>query len=119
MVRVTFYRLQFGDANEWKVWGGGTGEGEGIVGTLVRAPMHKSLALEGTFTYVIPGRNQVINLDGQGQASTFSPSAWNVAVNVVWYPAGRSRRSLSSPYRPLFEVADNGSMIRSIEPFLQ
>ncbi|MFM8413330.1 MAG: DUF6666 family protein, partial [Planctomycetota bacterium] len=114
-----FYRLQFGDANEWKVWGGGTGEGEGIVGTLVRAPMHKSLALEGTFTYVIPGRNQVINLDGQGQASTFAPSAWNVAVNVVWYPAGRSRRGLSSPYRPLFEVADNGSMIRSIEPFLR
>jgi hypothetical protein len=113
-----FYRVQFGDANEWKFWGGGTGEGEGIIGSLVRAPMHKSLALEGTFTYVIPGRNQVINFDGQGQASTFSPSAWNVGVNVVWYPAGRSRRSLASPYRPLFEVADNGSMIRSIEPFL-
>jgi hypothetical protein len=113
-----FYRVQFGDANEWKFWGGGTGEGDGIVGSLVRAPMHKSLALEGTFTYVIPGRNQVINLDNQGEASSFSPSAWNVAVNVVWYPAGRSRRSLSSPYRPLFEVADNGSMIRSIQPFL-
>jgi hypothetical protein len=41
-----------------------------------------------------------------------------VSVNVVWYPAGRSRRSLSSPYRPLFDVADNGSMIRSIEPYL-
>ena len=113
-----FYRVQFGDANEWKFWGGGTGEGDGIIGSLVRAPMHKSLALEGTFTYVIPGRNQVINLDGQGAASSFSPSAWNVAVNVVWYPAGRSRRSLSSPYRPLFEVADNGSLIRSIQPFL-
>ena len=113
-----FYRLQFGDANEWKVWGGGTGEGDGIVGTLVRAPMHKSLALEGTFTYVIPGRTQQINFDGQGEASSFSPSAWNVGVNVVWYPAGRSRRSLASPYRPLFEVADNGSMIRSIQPFL-
>lgn len=113
-----FYRVQFGDANEWKFWGGGTGEGDGIIGSLVRAPMHKSLALEGTFTYVIPGRNQVINLDGQGSASSFTPSAWNVAANVVWYPAGRSRRSLSSPYRPLFEVADNGSMIRSIQPFL-
>ena len=113
-----FYRLQFGDANEWKLWGGATGDGEGIVGTLVRAPMHRSLALEGTFTYIIPGRNQVINFDGVGQATTFSPSAWNLAVNVVWYPAGRSRRGLASPYRPLFEVADNGSMIRSIEAFL-
>jgi hypothetical protein len=114
-----FYRVQFGDANEWKFWGGGTGEGDGIVGSLVRAPMHKSLALEGTFTYVIPGRNQVINFDGQGEATSFSPSAWNVAVNVVWYPAGRSRRSLASPYRPLFEVADNGSMIRSLEGIQQ
>ncbi len=113
-----FYRLQFGDANEWKVWGGGTSESDGIVGTMLRAPMHRSLALEGTFTYVIPGRTQTINFDGQGAASSFSPSAWNVSVNVVWYPAGRSRRSLSSPYRPLFDVADNGSMIRSIQPFL-
>ncbi len=113
-----FYRLQFGDANEWKVWGGGTSESDGIIGTLVRAPMHRSLALEGTFTYVIPGRNQTINFDGQGAASTYPPSAWNVSVNVVWYPAARSRRSLASPYRPLFEVADNGSMIRSIQPLL-
>jgi hypothetical protein len=113
-----FYRVQFGDANEWKVWGGGTGESDGIIGTLVRAPMHRSLALEGTFTYVIPGRNQVIDFDGQGETSRFSPAAWNVSVNVVWYPAGRSRRSLASPYRPLLEVADNGSMIRSIQPFL-
>ncbi|MFM1904395.1 MAG: hypothetical protein RLZZ440_2295, partial [Planctomycetota bacterium] len=113
-----FYRLQFGDANEWKVWGGGTSEADGIIGTMVRAPMHRSLALEGTFTYVIPGRNQTIDFDRQGAVTSFSPAAWNVSVNVVWYPAGRSRRSLSSPYRPLFDVADNGSMIRSIEPYL-
>jgi hypothetical protein len=114
-----FYRVQFGDANEWKVWGGGTGEADGIIGTLVRAPLHKSLALESTFTYVIPGRNQVVDLDRGGEATTFSPSAWNVSVNVVWYPAARSRRSLASPYRPLFEVADNGSMIRSLEGIQQ
>ena len=113
-----FYRLQFGDANEWKVWVGGTSEADGMIGTLVRAPMHKSLALEGTFTYVIPGRNQVIDLDRGGEVTSFSPAAWNVSVNVVWYPAGRSRRGLASPYRPLFEVADNGSMIRSIESLL-
>jgi hypothetical protein len=113
-----FYRLQFGDANEWKVWGGGTGEADGIIGTMVRAPMHRSLALEGTFTYVIPGRKQTIDFDRKGAVTSFSPAAWNVSVNVVWYPAGRSRRSLSSPYRPLFDVADNGSMIRSIEPYL-
>jgi hypothetical protein len=109
-----FYRLQFGDANEWKVWGGGTSENDGIIGTLVRAPMGRSLALEGTFTYVIPGKTQTIDVLPGGAVSQFSPSAWNLGVNVVYYPAGRSRRSLASPYRPLFEVADNGSLIRTL-----
>jgi hypothetical protein len=109
-----FYRLQFGDANEWKVWGGGTSANDGIVGTLVRAPMGRSLALEGTFTYVIPGKTQTIDVLPGGAVSQFSPSAWNLGVNVVYYPAGRSRRSLASPYRPLFEVADNGSLIRTL-----
>jgi hypothetical protein len=111
-----FYRLQFGDANEWKVWGGGTGDGDGIVGSQMRAPMGRSLALEGTFTYLIPGKTRAIDIDGQGNLYTFSPSAWNLGINLVYYPAGRSRRSLASPYRPLFEVADNGSLIRSIGP---
>jgi len=111
-----FYRLQFGDANEWKVWGGATSENDGLIGTLVRAPMGRSLALEGTFTYVIPGKTQSLDILPGGAVSEFSPAAWNLGVNVVYYPAGRSRRSLASPYRPLFEVADNGSMIRTIGP---
>ena len=109
-----FYRLQFGDANEWKVWGGGTSQNDGIIGTLVRAPMGRALALEGTFTYLIPGKTQTIDILPGGATSQFSPAAWNLGVNLVYYPAGRSRRSLASPYRPLFEVADNGSMIRTL-----
>jgi hypothetical protein len=110
-----FYRVQFGDANELKVWGGGTGNQEGIIGALVRAPLHPSLALESTFTYIIPNRNQEVTLGPPGDQSTFAPSAWNLGINLVWYPANRSRRSLASPYRPLFDVADNGSMIRALE----
>ena len=111
---TAFYRLQFGDANEWKVWGGASGYGDGVVGSIVRAPMARQWALEGFFTYVIPGNSQTIDLDGQGTMHNYSPAAWNVGVNVVFYPGGRSRRSLSSPYRPLFDVADNGTMIRRL-----
>ena len=107
-----FYRLQFGDANELKVWGGGTGDGEGIVGTLLRAPLARSFAMEGTFTYLIPGQTRSVDITDSGVTTNFSPAAWNVGLNLVYYPAGRSRRGLASPYRPLFEVADNGSMIR-------
>jgi hypothetical protein len=110
-----FYRLLFGDANELKAWGGGTGQGDFILGSLVRAPMNRSLALEGTFTYLIPQASKTIPLNST-TLQGFSGQAWNVAVNLVWYPACRARRGLSSPYRPLFEVADNGSMIRTLAP---
>jgi hypothetical protein len=112
---AAFYRLHFGDANEWRVWGGSTANGEGIFGSQVRAPMTKSFAIEGMFTYLVPKASETVPIDNIGSISTFSPAAWNVSVNLVYYPACRSRRSLASPYRPLFDVADNGSMIRSVE----
>ena len=46
---------------------------------------------------------------------TYTQAAWNVSVNLVFYPACRSRRGLASPYRPLFEVADNGTLIRTLK----
>jgi hypothetical protein len=111
---TAFYRLQFGDANEFKFWGGATAYGDGIIGSLIRAPMSRSLAMEGTFTYLIPKDSQTTAINDLGTNTvTYSPAAWNVSVNLVYYPAGRSRRSLASPYRPLFDVADNGSMIRT------
>ena len=90
--------------------------GGGIVGSMLRAPIARSWALEGTFTYVIPDKNKTVTVDEDGTSVTFAPSAWNLGLNLVYYPAGRSRRSLASPYRPLFDVADNGSMIRSLAP---
>jgi len=107
-----FYRLHFGDANEARVWGGASGNGQGIVGAMIRAPLSRSLAMEGNFTYLLPDKSQTYTLGGT--SVTFSPSAWNLSANLVYYPAGRARRSLASPYRPLFDVADNGSMIRAL-----
>lgn len=115
-VYTGFYRVQFGDANEWKLWGGASAQGQGYIGSTVRAPMSRSLGLEGTFAYLMPGRSekvQVTNQQGTFDA-TFTPMAWNLGINLVYYPAGRSRRSLSSPYRPLFDVADNGTMMQAI-----
>ncbi|MFM1996914.1 MAG: hypothetical protein RLZZ111_1301 [Planctomycetota bacterium] len=110
---TAFYRLHFGDANEARIWGGASGDGQGVIGTQIRAPMSRSLALEGMFTYLMPNKSQTVELSPLTSV-TYAPSAWNVAVNLVYYPAGRARRSLASPYRPLFDVADNGSMIRSL-----
>ena len=51
---------------------------------------------------------------GSPVSTTFTPMAWNLGINLVYYPRGRSRRSLASPYRPLFDVADNGTMIQGL-----
>jgi hypothetical protein len=109
---TAFYRLHFGDANEARIWGGASDNGQGVVGATIRAPMSRSLALESCFTYLLPDKSQTIALEGS--TVTFAPSAWNLSANLVWYPAGRARRSLASPYRPLFDVADNGTMIRAL-----
>ncbi len=109
---TAFYRMQFGDANEWKLWGGASDSGNGYIGSLVRASMSRSLSLEGNFAYLMPGRSRSLNLGTNTLTTT--PMAWNLSVNLVYYPACRSRRSLSSPYRPLFDVADNGTLIQSI-----
>ncbi len=109
-----FYRVQFGDANEWKVWGGASHEGQGYVGSILRAPMTRSLALEGTFAYLMPGESKDVNDYYKSLTGNFTPMAWNLGINLVYYPRGRSRRSLASPYRPLFDVADNGTMITGL-----
>ncbi|MGI9448118.1 MAG: DUF6666 family protein [Pirellulales bacterium] len=109
-----FYRVQFGDANEWKVWGGASHEGQGYIGSILRAPMTKSLALEGVFAYLMPGESKSVTDRTNNITATFTPMAWNLGINLVYYPRGRSRRSLASPYRPLFDVADNGTMITGI-----
>lgn len=116
-VYTGFYRMQFGDANEVKIWGGASERGQGYIGSTCRAPMSRSLAMEGTFAYLMPGRSesvQITNAQQQTTSASFTPMAWNLAINLVYYPASRSRRSLSSPYRPLFDVADNGTMMQAI-----
>jgi hypothetical protein len=42
--------------------------------------------------------------------------AWNVAINLVWHWKDQARSCHSSPYRPLFNVADNGTMIIDDRP---
>ena len=40
------------------------------------------------------------------------PEAWNIGINLVWYvcPQGAMHAG-HSRYRPLFNVADNGTLI--------
>ena len=98
-----FYRRRFEDCGaEGRFSAGFTEDGDGIIGADIQMPMSDCWALESTFSYLIP--------QGDGTSGAFANEAWNVAIGLVWYPGMRKARSRDY-YRPLFNVADNGSFM--------
>lgn len=106
-----FYRHQFEErfgGGEGRVFGGISGQSDAIVGGDVLMPISDRLAISGEFTYLIPDEGTVA---GGGVGSGNFGESWNVAVGLVWYP-GRCKSQCGNRYnRPLFDVANNGSML--------
>jgi hypothetical protein len=42
--------------------------------------------------------------------------AWNLGMNLVWHYGKRAKQCFKGQYRPMFEVADNGSLILDNRP---
>ena len=100
-----FYRRRFEDCGaEGRFSAGWTSNGDGIIGADFQLPISDRWALESTFTYLIP--------EGDASTGAYQQEAWNVAIGLVWYPGIRDARS-NDYFRPLFDVADNGSFILS------
>lgn len=98
-----FFRWTFGNGYESRLWGGATGDGEGIFGGDFYAPMSSRWALQSGFNY--QGTSEPEGLAGVSQES------WNVGINMVWHLGKTAKRGCHSPYRPMFSVADNGWML--------
>jgi hypothetical protein len=114
-----FYRHQFDDCGMTygRLWVGVTGERLVFEGETNHPPRHASnvcaavgadvhvglgdhWALESGFAYIVPSRDTI------GAAIEES---WNIGLNVVWYPHGASNGTCKSYFRPLLNVADNGT----------
>ena len=120
-----FYRRHFGACNEsWgRVFVGGTEERGSVLAAfpqldddedpnssfLFGADMHVALsdcwALETGFTWLAASSD-----DRRG---AFEES-WNVGFNLIWMPRGHCCGTTRGYYRPLFNVADNGSFLTHI-----
>jgi hypothetical protein len=87
---------------QWRLFAGFTGSRDGLIGSDFKLPLHGTWALEPTFTYLIP--DEPTGSGGNEEES------WNVALNLVWYP-GAALHGVNRFYLPMFDVADNGSMI--------
>jgi hypothetical protein len=85
-----------GDA---RIWGGASGNGDGLLGADLWVPLGRSFALQNRINYLIPKQGK--SADGQQHES------WGMMMQLVWYPGQMALCQHKNPYRPMFNVADN------------
>ena len=97
-----FMRWAFGNGYESRLWGGGTGNSEGLFGGEFFAPLNDRWTVQTGFNYLIT--------DLPDGPAGVSQESWNIGINLVWHLGSTAKRGCRSPFRPLFSVADNGWM---------
>jgi uncharacterized protein DUF6666 len=104
---IDLYAFYFGhkfcSGAEGRIWGGWTGGGlGGLFGADFSVPMGEQLSLDADFNYRIPNSlpNNAVPLEN-----------WNIALSVVWRPWHHGCGECCDSYRPLFNVANNGSLM--------
>ncbi len=105
---LLFYRWHFRNGGESRVWGGVSDDDEGIFGAEWNLPLNDRWSLQTGFNYLIP--------DESPGAAAVAEEGWNVGINLVWHLRGMARKGCRSPFRPLFNIADNGTMFVDIQP---
>jgi hypothetical protein len=97
-----FLRRTFVNNMQGRAFAGWTGSNDGLLGADLYIPFDSNWAMQSAFTYVIPREGQ---LDGGNEQE-----AWNIGLQLVYTP-GCGSSCGKDYYRPLFNVANNGSMI--------
>ncbi len=100
---VLFYRLHGPNGGEGRIYAGFNNDSDGILGADTLVPIGGSFSLQSGFTYLIPHQD-----NGTAGATN---EAWNIGVGLVWHWDGQARKCFENCYRPLFNVADNGTLI--------
>jgi hypothetical protein len=100
---VLFYRIHGDRGGEGRIYGGWNDVADGILGADMLLPVHDRWSVQTGFTYLIPDAR-----DGEDGARE---EAWNINLALVWHWDCRARKSHNNPYRPLFNVANNGYLI--------
>jgi len=98
-----FYRHRLDDCGSanGRFYAGFTGKGDGLIGADLQTPFNDCWAIQSGFTYLIPQESR--GDDGHVEES------WNFAISVAWRPRGGFLSQ--NYYRPLFNVADNGTFM--------
>lgn len=98
-----FYRRNLANGGSGRLSAGATGDGQGLLGFDIFAPVSQQVALVIAANYVI-GRNEPHPQESLSEA-------WGITISFVWFPFYKNCCSPRNPYRPIFGVADNTSMM--------
>ena len=103
-----YYRRHFQGGGEGRLWGGFTGQGDGLLGADLHVPLGRSWAIENRINYLIPR---------QGRGSGQDEESWGLSIRLVWYLGQPAHSAQQSPYRPMLNVADNSLfMVDTVSP---
>lgn len=98
-----FYRRYFCSGANARFSAGATGEGAGLLAGDMTVPFTQQCALVVNATYMIGSGHDVV--------AESRNEAWGLTMSLVWYPGYKSPCSSRNPYRPVFGVADNSTML--------
>jgi hypothetical protein len=103
-----FYRYRFGEGGRGlaEFQAGFTEDSAAVLGANIEVPLHDELGLDAGVMYATPPSDAALPYANEG---------WNLGLAIVWTP-GRSFGTQRDYYRPLFDVADNGSLISKFAP---
>ncbi|MBU4270340.1 MAG: hypothetical protein KKE86_12635 [Planctomycetes bacterium] len=95
-----YFRRNFENGGDGRIWGGGTGRGDGLVGADLWVPLGRGFALQNIINYKIPR-------EGRAGGVAHADESWGLTIQLVWYPGQSALCQRGNPYRPMHNVADN------------
>lgn len=101
-----FLRIPFDRGGDGRVFAGATSDRDGILGADVTVPINARWSLQAAATYLIPEESSNATADPPGHVG----ETWGLSIALVWYP-GHCPVEGYNPFKPLFNVADNTSML--------
>jgi hypothetical protein len=96
------HRIDENGTASGRVFAGFTGESDGLIGADLNVPLNDCWAVQSGFTYLIPE-------ESSGSGGHIEES-WNFALGLAWRPGGGFMCGRNY-YRPLFDVASNGTFM--------
>ncbi len=95
-----FYRRHFRNGSQGRMWIGLSPFHDVIFGGDVTAHMSERWAIQASYNYLLPSLDPMI--------TNSIKETWNISLCMVCFVGYKSPCAPFNPYRPMFNVADNG-----------